>query len=144
MPTIDRDRIRHFLTDIQRERIFLEDVVKDGIDSFVKEVKTNKAAKYSLIVLVEAMMNILQHILAKQKDVAVRGYGDTFAKAGRFGIITPELASKLQSLAGLRNEFLTHGYWRCDDELLYRLIIDNLSDFSQFVIQIKQYLEANR
>lgn len=141
MPLIDKARIRHFLADIQKEKQFLEDIIGKGMEDFITDIKTNKSAKYSLIILVEAMMNILQHILAKEKDTAVRGYGDTFVKAGGFGIISHELASNLQSLAGLRNEFLMHGYWKCDDEYLYKLISENISDITEFVRQIKQYLE---
>ncbi len=137
MPLVDKERIRHFLVDIQKEKLFLENIISSGMEDFIRDVKSNKSAKYSLIVLVEAMMNILQHILAKEKDTAVRDYGDTFIKAGKYDIIPPELASKLTSLAGLRNEFLTHGYWKCNDEYLYKLIGDNLSDITEFVKNIE-------
>jgi uncharacterized protein YutE (UPF0331/DUF86 family) len=143
MPLVDKERIRHFLADIQKEKLFLESIIAGGMDNFINDIKTNKSAKYSLIVLVEAMMNILQHILAKEKDIAVRGYGDTFVKSGRHGIIPSDLASRLTSLAGLRNEFLTHGYWKCDDEYLYKLISDNISDITEFVKNMKhKYLDV--
>lgn len=119
---------------------FLEKVIKEGIESFLNDIKTNRAAKYSLIIIVEAMMNVLQHILAKGEGVAVKGYGDTFVKGAKYKIISEKLATKLQSLAGLRNEFLTHGYWRCNDELLFNLIMENLSDIKEFIKEIKEYI----
>lgn len=142
MPLIDNKRIRHFLVDIQKEKLFLESIISGGIEDFINDIKTNKSAKYSLIVLVEAMMNILQHIIAKEKQAAVKGYGDTFIKSDKFGIISPELSVRLSLLSGLRNEFLTHGYWKCNDEYLYKLISGDLSDITEFVRNINhKYLD---
>jgi hypothetical protein len=46
-----------------------------------------KAAKYILIELAEAMSNVIQHILAKGKGIAVSGYIDAVVKAHDNGII---------------------------------------------------------
>jgi hypothetical protein len=49
MPLVDRERIRHFLADIQKEKLFLESIIAGGMDNFINDIKTNKSAKYSLI-----------------------------------------------------------------------------------------------
>ena len=68
-----------------------------------------KAAKYILIELAEAMSNTLQHILAKQKGIAVSGYIDTIVKGRKEGIISEGLFEKLKPFFDFRNS-LVHRY----------------------------------
>jgi len=72
--------------------------------------------------LTEAILNIRQHILAKDKRVAVRACKDTCRKAGGYSTINKSLSERLMSLASLRNDFLTHGCWKCDDRKLFNLV----------------------
>jgi uncharacterized protein YutE (UPF0331/DUF86 family) len=141
LPSLDRKRIGYFLSDIEEELQYLEDVIDEGVEEFLRIKDRIRGAKYSLITLTEAMLNVCQHILAKDKRVAVSGYKDTFRKAGEYAVINPELAQKLQSLAVLRNEFLTHGYWRCDDRRLFNLISENINDIRAFVKDIKDFIK---
>ncbi len=138
MQAIDFKRIDSLINDIEKEESFLSDVIK----STSLDDKTTKAIKYSLIVTIEAMLQICQHILARKFKIPVSGYRDAFKKAYKYGIITEELSKKIQPLADLRNEFLIHGYWRCDDELLLKLIRDNISDFRKFVNEIRSYINS--
>ncbi len=100
------------MKDIEQETGFLQETA----GSNPVDPRTVKAMKYSLIVIVEAMLQICQHILARKYRVAVSGYRDAFKKAGKYGIIREDLSRGLQPIAELRNEFLIHGYWRCDDD----------------------------
>ncbi|HHN64061.1 MAG TPA: DUF86 domain-containing protein [Nitrospirae bacterium] len=136
MQTIDIKRVNSLFSDIKRETEFLSEAINgNSLDE-----KSVKAIKYSLIVTIEAMLQVCQHILAKKFKVPVSGYMDAFKKAHRYGIISESLSIKIQPLADLRNEFLIHGYWKCDDELLIGLIRDNLSDFHKFVKEAEEFI----
>jgi uncharacterized protein YutE (UPF0331/DUF86 family) len=65
-----------------------------------------KAAKYLLIELAEAMSNCLQHLLAKEKGIAVNGYVDTIAKGCKEGFLSEELFAKLKPLFDFRNSLI--------------------------------------
>lgn len=74
-----------------------------------------KAAKYMLIEIAEAISNTIQHILAKEKGIAVSGYIDTVVKAFEHGIISADLFQRLKPFFDFRNS-LIHRYWVVDDQ----------------------------
>jgi uncharacterized protein YutE (UPF0331/DUF86 family) len=55
------------------------------------------------------MSNTLQHVLAKQKGIAVSGYIDTIVKGRKQGIISEGLFQKLKPFFDFRNS-LVHRY----------------------------------
>ncbi|MCD6454191.1 MAG: DUF86 domain-containing protein [Candidatus Aminicenantes bacterium] len=85
------------------------------------------------------MANILQHILANKRGIPVKGYVDTIVKAGKEGIISPELSSKLKPFFDFRNS-IVHRYWIISDEKLLILVRENLSDFERFAEEIKTFI----
>ncbi len=141
MSAIDSRRINYFLRDIEEELDYLEDIIQNGLDDYLRSKDRTKGTRYSLIILTEAILNICQHILAKDRRVAVTGYKDTFRKAGEYSIINKSLSERLMSLASLRNEFLTHGYWKCDDRKLFNLVSENIGDIKAFIDNIKDYIK---
>jgi uncharacterized protein YutE (UPF0331/DUF86 family) len=91
---IDTNRLRQYLTEITRNSQELKKIVEQG--ALAPESIELKAAKYLLIELAEAMSNCLQHLLAKQKGIAVSGYIDTIAKGYKEEIISEKLFQKLK------------------------------------------------
>ena len=89
-----------------------------------------------------AMANCLQHILAKQKGIAVSGYIDTIAKAHKEGILSEALFHKLKPFFDFRNS-LIHRYWAIDDEKLIENIKAGLNDFDRFVDDTEAYLASS-
>jgi uncharacterized protein YutE (UPF0331/DUF86 family) len=137
---IDVKRLRQYLTEITRNSQELRKIVAQG--ALAPESIELKAAKYLLIELAEAMSNCLQHLLAKQKGIAVGGYIDTIAKGHKEGILSQELFQKLKPFFDFRNS-LVHRYWTVDDEKLIENIKSGLNDFDQFVDETEMYLEGS-
>ena len=96
-----------------------------------------KSLKFSTIVMAESIGNILQHFLAKKEHVAVRGFTDTFVKAGEYEIMTRDLLNRLLPFARFRN-MLVHQYWRVENGLFVENLRAGLPDFRLFVKQIRQ------
>ncbi len=83
MQAIDFKRIDSLINDIEKEEGFLSDVIKlTSLDD-----KTTKAIKYSLIVTIEAMLQICQHILARKFKIPVSGYRDAFKRLINTGLL---------------------------------------------------------
>ena len=55
---------------------------------------------------------------------------DIFEKLQNKGIITPEIVEMLKEMRGFRN-ILVHEYAIVDDELIYRMVKERLSDFKK-------------
>ncbi len=134
---IDRARLKRFINEIIKNSNELKQLVKEN--TLTPNSLALKAAKYLLIELAEAISNVIQHILAKEKGIIVSGYIDTIVKAYENNLISKELYNKLRPFFDFRNS-LIHRYWQIDDELLIRNIIKGKDDFDQFVEEIKKVI----
>lgn len=138
---IDMNRFRQYLSEITRNSLDLKGIVEQG--KLAPGSIELKAAKYILIELAEAMSNCLQHILAKQKGVAVSGYIDTIAKGHKEGILSETLFQKLKPFFDFRNS-LIHRYWNIDDETLIENIKAGIDDFERFADELETYVRSLR
>ena len=136
---IDNIRLKKHLYDIVRSAHDLKMIVDQN--TLLPDSIELKAAKYILIELAEAMSNTLQHILARQKGIAVSGYIDTIAKGYKEGIISEELFHKLKPFFDFRNS-LVHRYWIIDDEKLIANIQSGKDDFNQFAEELEAYIKS--
>lgn len=134
---IDPTRIKSYLAEIRRNSSELCELVDQN------ELTPNslplKAAKYILIELAEAMSNTIQHVLAKEKGVAVSGYIDTIVKGREHGILSEELFQRLKPFFDFRNS-LIHRYWTIDENLLIENINKGKDDFDRFIEEVEIYL----
>ncbi|MFO7556097.1 MAG: DUF86 domain-containing protein [Desulfobacterales bacterium] len=136
---IDSIRLKKYLSDIVRSAHDLKTIVDQN--TLLPDSIELKAAKYILIELAEAMSNTLQHILAKQKGIAVSGYTDTIVKGYKEGIISEGLFQKLKPFFDFRNS-LVHRYWIIDDEKLIANIQSGKEDFNQFAEELEAYIKS--
>ena len=86
------------------------------------------------------MIDIRNHIIAKQQLRKPENYSEIFTILVKKGIIDKELGDKLLIFAGLRN-ILVHDYLGLDRERLYEEAKENKNDILVFVTRIQQYLE---
>ena len=134
---IDMARINRYLMEITKNSSDLKELIdKNCLEPESIELK---AAKYLLIELAEAVSNVLQHILAKEKGIPVSGYIDTIVKGHKSGIISEDLFNKLKPFLDFRNS-LIHRYWTIDDTQLIDNILEGHQDFGLFVNEIEKYL----
>ena len=130
-------RIKKYLSEIKKSSHELKDLVEQNkLSAASIELK---AAKYILIELAEAMSNTIQHILAKDKGIAVSGYIDTILKAHEYGMISEALYTRLKPFFDFRNS-LIHRYWQIDDAVLIRNIQNGKQDFEKFIEEVESYL----
>ncbi len=137
---IDRARLKRFINEIIKNSNELKQLVKEN--TLTPNSLALKAAKYLLIELAEAISNVIQHILAKEKGIIVSGYIDTIVKAYENNLISKELYNKLRPFFDFRNS-LIHRYWQVDDELLIKNIIKGKDDLEQFVREIEGIINGS-
>jgi len=137
---IEKKRIAQCLHDILSNTRDIEILFKEHRDD---EIICNKhllkSLKYSLLEMSEAMSLVLQHILAKQHGVPVKGYIDTVKKAAAYNIIPQELSTSLKPFFDFRNA-LVHRYWSIDDTILLNNCKAGLKGFFEFIETIEKYL----
>lgn len=102
-----------------------------------------KGLKYTLIEIAEAMANILQHILAKERGEPVVGYVETIIRAEETGLLPDTLSKKIKPFFDFRNS-LIHRYWFISDEKLLALVRENKTDFISFIEAKENYIKNRR
>ena len=85
---------------------------------------------YTMLLSIQATLDIAMHILAERKLRRPNTYRETFEILAENNIIPSDLATQLSDLAGFRN-IIVHIYWELDLEEVYNILQKDL-----------QYLEA--
>jgi uncharacterized protein YutE (UPF0331/DUF86 family) len=78
---VNHDRIMKYLNDLAAEMEDIQALLANPDDELLAQSHYIKALKYSTIVVAESMANVLQHALAKEHNVVIRGFTEVFMKA---------------------------------------------------------------
>lgn len=141
---VDKNRIEKYLLEITKNARKIESILKEAeIKNALFDEITKFALKYLVIEIAEAMANVLQHILAKNFGIAVKGYIDTVKKGYEKGIISEELMKKLKPFFDFRNS-LIHRYWIVDDDIFIKNLEKGYRDFFHFCNEIENFLKKLR
>ena len=93
------------------------------------------AAKYRLLVAIEAAASMCTHLAARQFGEAPSSYAQCFQVLASSGIISPELAERLAAMARFRN-LLVHVYAEVDDSQVWEVLRSNLGDLENYLAAI--------
>ena len=141
---VDLRRINQYLLEIKSRTNQLKELLeKSTNDEILSSIWIVKGIKYTIVEIAEAMANVIQHILSKEKGIPVKGYVEGVILAAEEKIISSVLAQKLKPFFDFRNAII-HRYWIISDEKLLQLLRKNLSDFEQFIEEIEIYLHDKR
>lgn len=130
---IDRLRIGSLIDRIDTELALLRRVRAAG-DPVADEL-TVRAVKYSLVVVVEAAIDVARHIIAARRYRRPLDYADSFTVLAERDIVDVGLAERLRAMARFRN-LLVHGYATVDDRRVAEILDSDLADVDRFVAAI--------
>lgn len=129
-------RIQNYLCQISSETTLIEaSLHSDEIQSSI----SLGSHKYSTIVIVETMVQLLQFILAVQFNIFINRYKEILIVSVRYKIISLELSSKLQPYFDFRHKLIYH-HWEVDDALFLMNLRDGIKNFQAFIIEINAIL----
>jgi len=98
---LDRQRIETYLDEIANESMLIKSAI-DKTDEDIVQSPLLRGLKYSIILISEAIANVLQHILAKKYHVSINGYTQCFAKGRSHNIISENLYNRLKPFSSFR------------------------------------------
>jgi uncharacterized protein YutE (UPF0331/DUF86 family) len=137
---VDRDKIEGLVRHLRQYLKHLRELASLTETQFLADPHAIGSARYYLTVTVEACLDIAGHLIASEGMRAPRDYKDTFRVLNEAGILPDDLATTMQSLAGLRN-LLVHVYWNVDDRMIHESLRSELGDFEAFVAQVMGFLD---
>lgn len=135
---IDVKRISQYIYEIKENTDDIKSILEDfSPEEILNNKRILKALKFNLVEIAESISLTIQHILAKNYGIPVKGYIDTIKKAREKNIIDESIYVSLKPFFDFRN-ILIHRYWEIDDSLLLKNVKENLESFYQFIETIRQ------
>lgn len=128
----NKDKVRKITSEILSAVERLEDLGKLDRDNFLSDQHKIGSAKYNLIVAIEGIIDLCNHIIAKNGFRTPEDYADTFRVLAERGAFDEEYNNVLIQMARFRNR-LVHIYWEVDNNELYRIIQTHLKDIKDFL-----------
>ncbi len=137
---IDKETISAKFDIIERDMEFLNEFKEMDEDDFLNNYKNIQSAKYSLLEIIEACIDISTHIVAAKMFGRIEEYREIFHVLGQRRVLDKDLALRLEDMAGFRN-LLVHRYGNIDNLRVLEIIKNDLDDVLLFEKEILQYLE---
>lgn len=91
------------------------------IEEFRENRDKRNMVLYSMLIAIQAAIDIAAHIIAKEHLRKPSTYREIFEILAEKKIISDDLANKLSDLAGFRN-VLVHVYWELDLDEVYSIL----------------------
>ncbi len=141
MLKFNRDKIEKLTSEIFTALERLEDLQKLPLKDFLADPHKIGSAKYNFIVAIEGMIDLCNHVIAKNSFRAPEDYADTFRVMAERGAFNEEYTNTLTQMARFRNR-LVHIYWEVDDKELFRIIQTRLQDIRDFLKKFGRFLKV--
>jgi len=138
---VDRAVIFSRFDTIERNTEFLDEYKEFSTDEFTSSYKDVQAAKFSLLEIIEACIDVANHIISVKGFRKAEEYSVMFRVLGENDVIDVSLAGKLSDMARFRN-LLVHRYGEVDDARVLDVIKNRLVDVELFMKEIVDYLES--
>lgn len=100
------------------------------------------AAKYRLVVAIEAMTDVAEHVIASEGLRPATSFADSFRSLAEADWLDDELAAALADAARFRN-LLVHHYADVDDDRVVEIIRTRMDDLDRFVTAVAERLESS-
>lgn len=126
------DKVRKLSSEILTAHKWLEDLRRMPKDDFLRDPHKIASAKYNLIIAIEAILDLCNHLIAKNGFRAPEDYADTIKVLAERGAFDADFTNILIQMTRFRNR-LVHIYWEVDDNELYQILQTRLDDFRQFL-----------
>lgn len=136
---LEREVIEGRFDIIDRNLRFLGEYRTMSLDQFLESYKDVQAAKYSLLEIMEACIDIANYIISVKGFRRAEEYSEMFKVLKEEKVIGKELAAKLGDMARFRN-LLVRRYGEVDNRRVLEIIKHSLSDIEEFEREIEKFI----
>jgi uncharacterized protein YutE (UPF0331/DUF86 family) len=112
---------------------------KISVNAYRGSWKTQRIVERTLQILIEACVDIANHIISDTGMRLPTGYADTFQVLVENKVISKRLFETMEKMAKFRN-ILVHQYEKIDPALVVSILQRNLGDFEKYKKAIINYL----
>ena len=105
-----------------------------------KKIEKKRACERLLQVSIECVIDVCALIVSGLRLGLPSEQDDLFERLEEAGVISSDMKEALKKMKGFRN-LLVHEYGRIDDEIVYDMVRNRLSDFTDFKKEIIKVLD---
>jgi uncharacterized protein YutE (UPF0331/DUF86 family) len=139
MTPIDAEVVTRLIAEMEQAVAKLRSLAVLSQDKFLADSNFYDAAKYNLIVAVEALIDLCNHIIVQEKLGKPEEYADVLRIIGARLSLDADFIIKLEKMAKFRN-LIVHLYWKVDNSEVYNILKNNLDDFDLIKKTLIEYL----
>lgn len=132
---VDAPRVLRLLRRIRDELAALRRLAERSDADLLADEDALPAAKYRLVVAVEAAIDVADHVIASEGLTPANTFAESFESLGAGGWIDAVLADALADAARFRN-LLVHQYAEVDDNRVLEIVRTRLDDLDVYVATI--------
>jgi uncharacterized protein YutE (UPF0331/DUF86 family) len=140
---IDLTKLRSHIDFVRANLRRLEVVHERGREEFLADEIAQAAATRWLQTSIEALVDISNHIIAREGLGVPRAYADTVQILVREGVLPPDRRDALLSMVRFRNR-IVHLYDEVSSEEIWQILDHDLGDFEAFISAIAARYFADR
>lgn len=130
--TIDSERFVRLVGSIRESLALLGELRDCPKSDFLADRHKQSSAKYNFIAAIEAVIDIANHVISRNKLRPPTDYADAFQVLAEAGIIDAPFADELGQMARFRNR-LVHLYWDIDTEQIHQILVTRLGAFERYI-----------
>jgi uncharacterized protein YutE (UPF0331/DUF86 family) len=124
---------------INRMRSGIQQLPLESLETFLTDPRNPAAGESYLRRMLEALMDLGRHVLARGFGVATAEYSTIADRLSEVGILTAEAATLLRLMARYRNR-MVHFYDEVGSEELYEILTTRLVEVERVVDQIRLWI----
>ena len=142
MAPVDRTKLRSHLDFVRKNLRMLEQLRGEGREAFLGDDKSQAAAARWLQTAIEAVIDIANHVIAREGLGVPRAYSETIEILAREGVLPADRRETFLAMVRFRNR-VVHLYDEVAPGEVWRILEDDLGDFDAFIAVIASRYLAN-
>lgn len=135
MAPVDRSKLRSHIDFVRGNLRRLEEIRGAGRSSFLSDELAQAAATRWLQTAVEALIDIANHVVAREGLGVPRAYSETMEILVREAVLPTDRRDSFLAMVRFRNR-VVHLYDAVDSEEIWRILQEDLGDFEAFIAAI--------
>lgn len=140
---VNRIMVERMLSDIRSGIRDLTDATDITWAVFRTDKRARRFVERTLHIIIEACIDIAQHIISDEKFREPESYRDAFAVLAENNVLHAEDLAKFEKMAAFRN-LLVHHYENVDEEIVFGIFKKDIEDANIFVERILDFLKADK
>jgi uncharacterized protein YutE (UPF0331/DUF86 family) len=130
--TVDREVLAARIARIRENLKLLGRISAVGLETFRANQIEQHATERELLVAIEACLDIAHHVVAREELRRPVDHRDLFRILAEAGVVSPDLAARLEQMAAFRN-LLVHAYLQVDPAEVFRIATTDLVDIESYI-----------